>query len=126
MKRLWIGIALLALILLAGILIPEFLEHNHTPIIHDLERASKLAMEERWDSSQDFSRRAEKKWKKIRPVTATLTDHEPMDEIDALFAQLSIYSAAKDAAAYSSTCVYLASRLQVLGDYHNFTLWNLF
>lgn len=126
MKRLWIGIGLLVVILIAAILVPEILEHNHTPIIRDLERASQLAMEENWDSAQDFSRRAEKKWKKIRPVTASFTDHEPMDEIDALFAQLKVYAEAQDMVAYSSTCAYLSSQLGVLGDYHNFTLWNLF
>ena len=126
MKRLWIGIGLLAVMLLSGILVPEILERSHTPVVNDLDRASELAMEEKWDGASLLSRRAEAQWQKIRPVTASLTEHEPMDEIDALFSQLEVYTQARDRVAYSSTCVYLARQLDALGAGHHLTLWNLF
>lgn len=126
MKRLWIGIGLMAVMLLAGILTPVILEKSHTPVVEDLGRAAELALEENWEGAARFSRRAEEKWQKTRPVTASFADHEPMDEIEALFAQLKIYGRVGDRVAYSSTCVYLASQLDALGDYHNLTLWNLF
>lgn len=125
MKRLWIGIGLLAGILAAGLLIPEYLEFAHGPILDDLDRAAELAMEEQWDRAVYLTERAEEKWQKKRPVTASLTDHEPMDDIDGMFAQLKIYARTRDAAAFSGTCVYLRSQLNVLGDYHELNLWNL-
>lgn len=126
MKQLWIGIGLLAAMLLSGIITPVILDRSHTPAVQDLERAAELAMAENWDTAERFSRRAEEKWQKTRPVTAAFTEHEPMDEIDALFAQLKIYSKTRDRVAYSSTCVYLSSQLGALGDYHDLNLWNLF
>lgn len=126
MKRLWIGIGLLAVILLAGILVPQYLEYAHEPIMDDLSRASELAMEEEWDRAVYLARRAEEKWQKKRPVTASLADHEPMDEIDGMFAQLDIYARAEDAAAFSATCVYLVSAMDALKDYHALNFQNLF
>lgn len=126
MKRLWIGIGLLAVMLLSGILTPVILEKSHTPVAKDLERAAETAMVDNWEASERFYRRAEQKWQKTRPVTASFTEHEPMDEIDALFAQLEVYAKARDQVAFSSTCVYLSSQVEALGDYHDLTFWNLF
>lgn len=125
MKRLWIGIGLLTAMLLSGILTPIILERCHTPAVQDLNRAAELVINENWDTADSFYRRAEKQWKKTRPVTAVFTEHEPMDEIDALFAQLKIYSRSRDKVAYGSTCVYLSSQLDALGDYHDLNFWNL-
>lgn len=125
MKRLWIGIGLLMVILLAGLLIPEYLEFSHEPILDDLDRAAELAMAEEWDRAAYLADRAGEKWQKKRPVTASFVDHEPMDDIDGMFAQLEIYARSRDAAAFSGTCVYLRSQLDALGDYHKLNLWNL-
>ena len=126
MKRLWIGIGIMAAMLLSGILTPAILEKSHTPVVEDLSRAAELAEAENWEGASRFCRRAEEQWKKTRPVTASFTDHEPMEEIDALFEQLKVYTRAGDRVAYCSTCAYLKSQLEALGDYHDLTLWNLF
>ena len=126
MKRLFIGIGLLAVILAAGLLIPEYLEFCHEPIIDDLDRAAELAMDGEWERTAYLTERAEEKWQEKRPVTAAFTDHEPMDEIDGMFAQLELYADAGDSVAFSGTCVYLVSQLDALGDYHELNFWNLF
>lgn len=126
MKRLWIGIGLLAVMLLGGFLVPEYLEFCHEPIIEDLDRAAELAMAEEWDRAEYLMDRAEEQWQKKRPVTASFADHEPMDEIDGMFAQMEMYAQARDAVSFSGTCVYLSSQLDALSDYHDLNLWNLF
>lgn len=126
MKRLWLGVGLLTVMLLSGILVPELLETCHEAIVQDLDQAAELAMSEQWDSVRRLSDRAEENWEKKRPVTASFTDHEPLDEIDGLFAQLEVYAEAEESVAFSSTCVYLSSQLDALGDYHKFSFWNLF
>ena len=126
MKRLWIGVGLLAVMLVSGILVPEFLHGCHDAVVTDLDRAAETAMAEQWAETEEFLHRAEEKWQKKRPVTASFADHEPMDDIDGLFEQLKIFARARDPVAFGSTCVYLSSQLKALGDYHEFSLWNLF
>ena len=126
MKRLWIGVGLLTVMLATGLLVPEIMDACHEQVAEDLEQAAELAMTGRWEKAQYLSDRAEEKWEEKRPVTASFAEHEPMDEIDGLFAQLDVYAAARDAVSYSGTCVYLSSRLESIGDYHDFTIWNLF
>lgn len=126
MKRLWIGIGLLAAMLVSGILIPEIMESCHSPIVEDLQRAAELAMDSEWERAEFLAHRAEEKWEEKRPVTAVFTDHEPMDDIDGMFDQVEIYAEARDAVSFGSTCAYLASRLDALGDYHDLSFPNLF
>lgn len=126
MKRLWIGIGLMAVMLLSGIMVPEILDECHESVVEDLDRAADMAMAGQWDSALRLLDRAEDNWEEKRPVTASFTEHEPMDDIDGMFEQLEIYAAAKDPVSFGSTCVYLSSRLDALGNGHDFNLWNLF
>ena len=126
MKRLWTGIALLAVMLVLGLLVPEWMDACHEPVAADLEEAAELALAGRWEKAAYLFDRAEEKWEEKRPVTACFTEHEPMDEIDGLFAQLGVYAQVRDAVSFSGTCVYLSSQLECLGDYHDFNYWNLF
>lgn len=125
MKRLWIGVGLLVFLLVSGLVMPEIIDACHEPVVADLEQAAELAMAGRWEKARYLSDRAEESWEEKRPVTASFAEHEPMDEIDGLFAQLEVYAEARDAVLYSGTCVYLSSKLEALGDYHDMTLWNL-
>lgn len=125
MKRMWIGVGLLAAVLVSGILATNFMEF-HSAGAADLKRAAKLALEEQWDTAEAFAGRAEDNWQKKRPVTACFAEHEPMEAIDGMFDQLEIYAKARDEIAYSGTCAYLAAQLEAMGEIHRFTLWNLF
>ena len=125
MKRIWIGIVLLLVLLMAGIGISAFMEESHLPIARDVRHAGALAMESQWGPAQAYANRGLKQWEKKWPVTAAIADHEPMDEIDALFAQLKVYAAAKDAPAYTAACACLASQLEALSQSHSFNWWNL-
>ena len=125
MKRIWIGIALLTLLLGAGAGISGFMGRVHLPVAQDLHRAGELAMEEQWGPAQAFANRGQTQWQKKWPVIAAIADHEPMDEIDALFAQLEVYAKEEDALLYSAACAHLASLLEALGQSHSFTWWNL-
>lgn len=125
MKRMWIGVALLTLMLVSGILVTEFLEHSQAPGAKDLDQAAALALEKDWGKAEALSIRARKNWEKTRPFTASLVDHEPMEEIDGLFAEAAVYAAARDEVSFSATCVYLAELLNAIGESHSLKLWNL-
>lgn len=125
MKRIWIGIGLLAALLLAGIWVADAMEDSHEPGAADLRRASQLALEEDWATAEALTKRARDTWEKRWRVTASFADHEPMDEIDGMFAELKVYASAKDEIAYSGTCAHLAELMDAMGKAHSFNWWNL-
>lgn len=125
MKRIWIGIGLLAALLLAGIWVADAMADSHEPGAADLRRASQLALEEDWDMAEALTGRARDTWEKRWRVTASFADHEPMDEIDGMFAELKVYARVKDEVAYSGTCAHLAELMDAMGKAHSFNWWNL-
>lgn len=125
MKRIWIGIGLLIALLIAGIWVADVMKDSHKPSAEDLRRASQLALEEDWTTAEALTKRARDKWEKKWRVTASVADHEPMDEIDGMFAQLKVYAKVKDEVAYSGTCAHLAELMEAMGQAHAFNWWNL-
>lgn len=125
MRRMWIGIGLLALMLVGGLWAADWMQQAHGEMAADLNRGAQLALENRWEEAERQADRAERAWQKKRPVTAAFADHEPLEEIDGLFAQLRIFAAAGKGADFAATCGYLAQQLEALGDDHRFTLYNL-
>ena len=125
MKRIWIGIVLLGVLFLGGVGTGEFMEQAHNPVARDVQRAGELALQGEWALAQALVKRGQDRWEEKWPVTAAIADHEPMDEIDALFAQLNVYADAKEALAYSAACAHLASLLEAISHSHSLTWWNL-
>ena len=126
MKRIWFGAALLALLLVLGFGCSAFMERIHLAQAEDLSRAAELALEGNWEKAENFADAARREWDKKRPLIAALSDHEPMDQADGLFAQLEVLAREKDAISYSGTCLYLARQLEALGKSHSLSLQNFF
>ena len=125
MKRMWIGAALLVLMLVSGILVTEYMERCHQPGAADLDRAAALALEDNWTQAEALTAQVRENWQKTRHLTAALVDHEPIEEIDGLFAEIAVYTAARDEVSFSAVCVYLAELMDALGESHSLKLWNL-
>ena len=125
MKRIWIGIVLLGVLLISGIGAGEFMEQAHDPVARDVRQAGDLALQGQWELAQALVKRGQDRWEEKWPVTAAIADHEPMDEIDALFAQLEVYAAAKDQITYTALCAHLASLLEAISQSHSLNWWNL-
>ena len=126
MKRIWFGAALLIALLALGFGSGELMDQTHLVQAEDLNRAAELAMEGNWAGAKNFTGAARREWDKNKMLVAALSDHEPMDQIEGLFAQLEVFAATQDAASFCSTCRYLASQLEALGKSHSFNLQNLF
>ena len=125
MKRIWIGIVLLGALLVGGLWAGEFMGQAHIPVARDVQRAGELALQGDWELAQALAKRGQDRWETKWPVTAAIADHEPMDEIDALFAQLETYGKTRDSAAYSAVCGHLGSLLEALSQGHRCKWWNL-
>ena len=126
MKRIWFGAGLLAGLLVLGILSSLLMERIHQPQVEKLNRAAALAAEGDWAGARDLSAEARAQWDKRQLLIAALCDHSAIDHIDGLFAQLEVFSQARSAASYSSTCVYLACQLEALSKSHTLNLQNFF
>ena len=108
MKRLWVGILLL-LVLLAGTLaVTVAMDRIYAPMVEALEAGDLEAAEERYG-----------RW---RNLTAAFADHGPMEEMDALFARAEI---CKDDQERKALCAELAQRARAMSNAHSPTWWNL-
>lgn len=125
MRRLWIGIGLLAVILVAGTWTTHRMTRAHMPCAADLENAAACAMAENWSGAEVLSQRARESWENNWHISASITNHQRMDEIDALFEELEVYRIREETAAYSAGCMYLAERMRDLSNSFRLSWWNL-
>jgi len=125
MKRFWIGIGLLAAVLAAGLWAGNRLRQAHLPCAEDLEQAAACAMAEDWAEASALTDRAKQSWQKNWRISAAITNHQPMDEIDALFEELEVYRAREETAAYCAACLYLSERVRDLSNSFRVSWWNL-
>lgn len=125
MNRLWAGAALLALLLLGGVLASRQLNRMHMESAARLEQAAQAALAEDWGQALTLQAQAQTGWAKGRRLTAALVDHEPMETIDGLFSQLEVYAAVNEAGAYAACCAELRQRLMALSESHTLALENI-
>ena len=119
MKRIHFGIALLATLLILSIL-SNVLMHKIPPAqAKKLNQAAVLASVGDWAAARDLSEAAKIAWDQKQVFYCALCDHEDIDRIDGLFAQIQVYAATRSAVAFSSTCAHLAQRLEALSHSHS-------
>jgi len=124
-KRFLIGSALLVALLLGGILATIVLSNRFEPMEDQLRQSAREALEENWQQAQSLSRQVQQQWHLCWPFTAVFSEHDPMEQIDALFAQLEIYGQEKLPVPFATLCARLAQELSDLGEDHIFTWWNI-
>ena len=125
MKRLWIGILLMAILLGLGIGSTAAMDRIHTPIAQQLEDAAAAALEGHWLEAHILLAGAKSRWEKYWDFVACITDHESMEEADALFARLDILEQAQQTVAFSAGCSELAAKFEAMADMQDFSLRNL-
>lgn len=122
MKRIWLGLGLLAALLVLGFITIRQMDRVHLGIVDELEQA---AREPQWEQAVSLSQEALQKWKQHRHFTASFSEHDNIDQIDSLFAQLEVYQHEKDPLSHAATCAYLSEAISALLDAHRLTWWNL-
>lgn len=125
MKRSWMGCGLLLVMLAAGLLVTWAMGRIHEPIGEDLHQAAEHTMLGDWETAGHFFSRAESRWRRWEHLRASLADHAPAEDIDAAFAELSVYWAARENVAFAACCMELARRVEAVGDAHGLYWWNL-
>ena len=126
MKRVWIGGALLAVLLTVGLLAGWAMDRGLCPGAEKLKQAGELAAAGRWEAAEEMLDDVEESWEDRRWLVTALYDHEIVDDIDAALAQLEIYCDARDALAFRALCRSLAKNMEAAGKAHNGSVENFF
>ena len=125
MRRFWIGVIVLGVLLVAGAVIAWGMDAVHQPIARQLQQAGTAAMAEDWDTALQDAAAARERWKRCWRFTAAFADHTPMDEVDGLFAELDIYAQSREQEHFAATCAHLAKLAEAMAESHSATWWNL-
>lgn len=125
MKRLWIGVALLALLLAVGVYLTAAFEALHRPLADKMEAASAAAIAGDWEKAMALTDEARADWKRIRHFTAAVADHEPLEEMDSLFSRLEILGKLELRADFAAECRRLACLAEAIAESQAVTWWNL-
>lgn len=125
MKRLWIGIIILVILLGLGIGTTIFALRTNNSISEKLEQASEAALKGKWTEAKQLSLEAKDKWESCRKGTASIADHEPMEEIDDLFSQMEVYSKTRQQIPFSACCASLSVLIKAVGEAHAINWWSL-
>lgn len=125
MTRFRIGLTLLMILLVLGITAQIVMGSLHDPVAEQLNRAAGLALLENWEEARGEAAEAASCWQKSWRLSAALADHQPMEDIDSLFAQLPARAAAEDPAEFAAACAELARRVEAMADAHRLNWWNL-
>ncbi len=125
MKRLWLGIAILAALLAVSVVTQEAMRRLHSPIAEDLEKSANFALAGDWQQANAHFEKARGAWQRHHGATASVADHSPMDELDMRFAELEVFSQAQEAVHFAATCRSAAQLAQAMHQAHSFTWWNL-
>jgi len=72
MRRLWIGVSFLVVILTAGIVLTVAFVRIHRPLSQDLRQASQLAMEGAWEKATALTEQARADWMQYREMIAAV------------------------------------------------------
>lgn len=117
MKRFWLGLGVLVVLLAFGCGITAAMHGICRPMWQQLEQAA-----EQPESTGALSARAS--WEQARHFIAAFTDHEPMEEIDALFEELETYR--HDPTLYARCCARLSACVRAIAEAQAVNWWNIF
>ena len=125
MKRFWLGIGILAVLLAAGIGLTVGITAVHTKLSRDLDGACEAVQKGDWDAAVALAESAKASWMRCRRFVASFVDHEPLEQMDSLFSELEIYRNQHLPTDYAAVCTHLSHLSEAIGESHALTWWNL-
>ena len=125
MFRGWIGAGILAVFLGLGLLVSGWMDQAHMPTEELLEQAAEKTLQGEFEQAVVLGKEAKSRWEKQWDGTATVADHSPMDDVDALFGEMEIYAQTGEEPHFAACCQELARRVQAVATAHRFSWWNI-
>ena len=124
-KRFYLGITILAILLVISIGTSAAMKAIHQPMEADLKEAARLALEGNTESAFPLAQRAYNRWERFHSIIASFADHSPMDDTDTLFQEMLVYGQTEEAPHFIACCRELAVMAEAMYDAHRFSLKNL-
>lgn len=125
MKRSWLGLGFLVLLLVLSLLTTSAMSRIHEDSAEKLEKAADLALTEQWPQVAWLTAQVRTSWDKWELLRAALADHGPIEDLEADFALLEVYGRSREKLAFAATCREMARRMEAMGDAHGFDLKNI-
>jgi len=125
MKRSKFGLGLLLCLLILGILSTWVMLRSTDPITEAIRQAGDAGYREDWELAEQKMGEAKQQWEEKFPFCASLTDHEPMESINGLFAQLEVYAKSRDTQNFAALCTQIGEDLEAMGEAHRLNWWNI-
>lgn len=125
MKRCWFGLGLLVVLLILSLFFSRKIGRNQEDILSDLRSSQVAALAEDYATAETLLCRARTDWEQRWHFHAAFSDHNPMEEIDGMFAQSQVYLDCRDGEELAALISQLIRRVQAVGDAHALTWWNL-
>ena len=122
MKRLWIGVAVLILLLIFGTVLTVVFSEIHAPLAETLFQAAIHAQQGDLVVATQKVAQAQDQWERCRHFSAAVLDHRLLEEMEELFAQLPY---TKDPQTIAMLCARLSSRAAEMAESQTITWWNL-
>ena len=125
MNRLWIGIGLLVILLGMGL---GLLWGSHvffTEFSENVEQAGHLAMSGNWQAAGQKVAKSKAQWDRFHNFWSAFTDHEPMEQMENLFAQLELYQSQQMEIDFSAVCRSLSHMARAIQESHGVKWWSI-
>lgn len=123
MKRFWIGLILLSVMLAGGIGMLLFSHGFYDGFSEVLEAAADAALSDNWEDAKALMDNAAAQWEHRHHFFASFTDHEPVEEIELLLARLELYEKARLAVDFADACESLSHLCEAIDEYHSLNWW---
>lgn len=118
MKRFWIGLCVLALLLATGLWSTNRMVQAHAPISDALAQASQAALTGNWKQATVFLDTARRQWENWVDFSAAFTDHSMLENAEGLFAELGVYEKSNNLLPFAAGCVQLSQLIRAIAESH--------
>lgn len=125
MKRSILGLGMLLILLAVAIFTTGYMQKCHEEVLLALHDAEARAEKGDWQQARAGVAAAKAGWEAKWGITAALCDHEPMETVNDLLAQLEVYTEVKDPVQFAAVCARLREALEAIGEAHSVAWWNL-
>ena len=124
-KRFYFGMGILLFFLILGLFVSWGMQEAVRPVTQQLQQAAEAAHSCETARAARLAQQARDLWDDRWGGMALAADHEPMDEIDSLFAQLETYGKTGDLTPMAALCARLIQLIEANSDAQVLHWWNL-
>ncbi len=125
MKRLYIGIGFLLVILILGCVTTAAFMRIHDPLEKNLALAGEAAQQGDWEQAGSLMAQVQQDWDRCRDFSSAVADHGPIEEFDALLARAQVFLSCREGTQFAAVCAQLSRLSSALGDSQKLSWWSL-